>query len=82
MNRLKTRIQQDKNFFAEIFTMTPKDEVLARVQESYPEALYYDSAQQRITFSSPTNGWFRWLDFAGGTLKYTCVYVPGKEGDE
>ena len=56
--------------------------MLARVRENYPEALHFDAARQRITFSAPTDGWFRWLDYAGGALKYTAIYVPGKEDDE
>lgn len=82
MNKLKTRIQQDKAFFTEIFTTAPADEALARVRENYPEALHFDAARQRITFSAPTDGWFRWLDYAGGALKYTAIYVPSKEDDE
>lgn len=82
MNKLKTRIQQDKAFFTEIFTKAPADEALALVRENYPEALHFDAARQRITFSAPTDGWFRWLDYAGGALKYTAIYVPGKEDDE
>lgn len=82
MTKLKNRIMNDKAFFTEIFTKAPADEALALVRQSYPEALYYDEAQQRITFSAPTDGWFRWLDYAGGALQYTCVYVPSKEEDE
>lgn len=82
MNRLKTRIQHDKAFFTEIFTKAPADKALALVRENYPEALYFDAARQRITFSAPADGWFRWLDYAGGALKYTAIYVPSKEDDE
>ena len=82
MNRLKTRIQKDKAFFRRIFAEVSSRKVLEQVREKYPEALYYDEARQRITFSAPTDGWFRWLDYAGGALKYTAVFVPGKEDDE
>lgn len=82
MTRLKDRIKNDKAFFTEIFTKTPADEALARIKQNYPEALYYDAARRRITFSAPTDGWFRWLDYAGGELKYTAIYMPSKEDDE
>lgn len=78
---LRSRIIDDAEFLRSIFANVQADKVLERIQERFPEADEYDANAQKIIFTAP-EGYFRWLEYYGGDMKYCSLFVPSKEQDE
>lgn len=81
-NSLKSRIQDDKTFFKNLLTSTPRSRVLAKARKKYPEAKTYNPLAGRLYFSDGSDGWFRWVETDGNDIAFKVMYVPGKEDEE
>lgn len=57
MGNLKQQVMKDKEFILHTLTELPMEEVLAAIQDKYPEAHYYTPYSGYLFFREATTDW-------------------------